>query len=145
MDVSTDGLAKTIKNAKDIKIVLQEIKSFITSPTLQEHLEKLLLQKGMKRQDVIKNTELDSGYAYQLFNGIRKNPSRNQALSLAFGFGLNNEETDRLLKIAGVGALYSKNKRDAVIIYSLENGKSLAQTNEILSSLNLETLAEHKK
>ena len=145
MEITTGKLSETLKNAKDINSFLQENESYITNPTLQEYLKKLLLLKRLKRQDVIKNAQLDSNYINQLFSGIKTKPSRNQALSLAFGFGLNNEETARLLKIAGVGALYPKNKRDAVIIHSLENGKSTTQTNEFLSSLNLGTLSDHRK
>ena len=145
MEITTGRLIKNLKNAKDIKIFLQENQSSITDPTLREYLEKLLLLKGLKRQDVIKYAELDSNYINQLFSGIKTKPSRNQTLSLAFGFGLNNEETARLLKIAGVGALYPKNKRDAVIIHSLENGQSITQTNETLSSLEFRTLADYRK
>jgi hypothetical protein len=145
VEISTSGLAEILKNAKDINSFLQENELYITDPTLQEYLKKLLLLKGLKRQDVIKNAQLDSNYINQLFSGIKTNPSRNQALSLAFGFGLNNEETARLLKIAGVGALYPKNKRDAVIIHSLENANSIMQTNEILNSLKIETVANYKK
>jgi len=142
---TTDGLTRILKNAKDIQIFLQENETYITNPTLSEHLKKLLSLKDMKRQDVINNAQLDSNYINQLFSGHRTKPSRNQTLSLAFGFGLNNEETDRLLKIAGVGALYPKNKRDAVIIHSLETGKSITQTNEILSFLELGILSDHRK
>ena len=145
MGVSTGELANVLKSAKDIKFFLQENELSITNPTLSEHLKNLLSLKGLRRQDVIENTELDINYINQLFNGIKKNPSRNQILSLSFGFGLNNEETDRLLKIAGVGALYPKNKRDAVIIHSLETGKSIVQTNDILELLGLGTLADHRK
>ena len=145
MKISTNGLTEILKNAKDINNFLQENESYITNPTLQEYLKNLLLLKGLKRQDVIKNAQLDSNYINQLFSGIKTNPGRNQTLSLAFGFGLNNDETARLLKIAGVGALYPKNKRDAVIIHSLENGNSITQTNEILNFLEIETLANYKK
>ena len=141
MGVSTDKLENILKNAKDIKTFLQENESSISDPTLSEHLKNLLSLKGLRRQDVIENTELDINYINQLFNGIKKNPSRNQILSLSFGFGLNNEETDRLLKIAGVGALYPKNKRDAVIIHSLETRKAIVQTNDILNSLELGSLS----
>ena len=145
MEITTGGLTEILKNVKDIKSFLQENESSITNPTLQEYLDKLLLLKGLKRQDVIKNAELDSNYINQLFSGIKTKPGRNQTLSLSFGFGLNYEETARLLKIAGVGALYPKNKRDAVIIHSLENGKSITQTNETLSSLGFGTLADYRK
>ena len=145
MGVSTGELANILKSANDIKVFLQENELSITNPTLSEHLKKLLSLKGLRRQDVIEDTALDINYINQLFNGIKKKPSRNQILSLSFGFRLDNEETARLLKIAGVGALYPKNKRDAVIIHSLETGKSIVQTNDILSSLKLETLSDNRK
>ena len=145
METTTTKLSKVLKSGKDIETILQENESVITTPTLQEHLEKLLSSKAIKRQDVIKNAELDSNYINQLFNGIKTKPGRNQTLSLAFGFGLSKDETDRLLKVAGVGALYPKNKRDAVIIHSLENGRSVVETNEILASLGLGILSEHLK
>ena len=99
MEITTSGLTEILKNTKEINSFLQKNESYITNPTLQEYLKKLLLLKGLKRQDVIKNAQLDSNYINQLFSGIKTNPGRNQTLSLAFGFGLNNEETARLLKM----------------------------------------------
>ena len=145
METTTVRLTKVLKSGKDIQIILQENESSITTPTLREHLGKLLLTKGLLRQDVIRHAELDGNYANQLFSGIKTKPGRDQTLSLAFGFGLNKEESDRLLKVAGVGALYPKNKRDAVLIHSLEHGKSITETNEALVSLGLETLSNHGK
>lgn len=140
MKIHTGGLTTILKQAKDVTIFLQENEVVITDPTLADYLEELLILKGLKRQEVIKNAELDSNYINQLFSGIKTKPGRNQTLSLAFGFGLNSEETDKLLKIAQTGALYPKNKRDAIIMHSLEKGKSITQTNDILSSLDLQTL-----
>ena len=145
METTTTRLTKVLKSGKDIRAILHENESSITTPTLQEHLEKLLISKSLKRQDVIKRAGLDSNYVNQFFSGLRAKPGRDQALSLAFGFGLGKDETDRLLKIAGVGALYPKNKRDAVIIHSLENGKPIAETNEILISIGLGILPSHIK
>jgi hypothetical protein len=145
METTTTRLTNILKSGKDIKVILQENESHITAPTLKEHLEKLLQSRGLKRQDVIKRAELDGNYTNQLFSGIRTNPGRDQTLSLAFGFELNIEETERLLKIAGVGALYPKNKRDAVILHAIENRKSVAQANEVLCSLGLGALPRHTK
>lgn len=145
METTTTRLTKVLKSGKDIRAILQENESSITTPTLQEHLEKLLSAKGLKRQDVIRRAELDGNYINQIFSGIKAKPGRDQTLSLAFGFTLNKDETDRLLKIAGVGALYPKNKRDAVLIHSIENGMSVAETNEVLISIDLETLPRHTK
>ena len=145
METTTTRLTKVLKKPGDIRTILRDNESSIASPTLREHLETLLSAKGMKRQDVIRRAELDGNYINQLFSGIKTNPGRNQMLSLAFGFGLNQEETDRLLRAAGVGALYPKNKRDAVILHSLENGVSVPEANEILNSLELEVLSSHVK
>ena len=145
MDTTTTKLTNILKSDKDIETILQENESSMTALTLQGYLEKLLSSKGLNRQDVIKCANLDSNYINQLFSGIRMKPGRDHTLSLAFGFGLNKDETDRLLKVAGVGALYPRNKRDAVIIHSLENRKSIVQTNEILSSLGLGNLHGHGK
>ena len=145
METTTTRLTKVLKSGKDIHIILQENDSSISTPTLQEHLEKLMYSNGLKRQDVIKRAELDGNYVNQLFSGIKTKPGRDHTLSLAFGFGLDKGETDRLLKIAGVGALYPKNKRDAVIIHSLENGKSVTETNEVLGSLGLGILSGRGK
>ena len=143
--LSTAGLSKILKSPKDILSILKENKEFITTPTLKSHLEELLSSKGMKRQDVIKRAELDGNYANQLFNGIKTKPGRDQVLSLSFGFMLDKDEADRLLRVAGLGAMYSKNMRDAVIIHALENGNPITQTNEVLASLELETLSDHTK
>jgi hypothetical protein len=143
METTTVRLTKILKSGKDINAILQE--NTFYAPTLQEHLEKLLSSKGLKRQDVIMRAELDGNYVNQFFNGIKTKPSRDHTLSLAFGFGLNKDETDRLLKVAGVGALYPKNKRDAVLIHSLENEKSVMEVNEVLISLGLGTLSDYEK
>jgi hypothetical protein len=140
METTTTRLTNVLKSGKDIKVILQENDSSINAPALQEHLQKLLHSKAMKRQDVIKRAELDGNYANQIFSGIKTKPGRDQVLSLAFGFGLNIDETERLFKVAGVGALYPKNKRDAVILHALENGKSAVQVNEVLCSLELGAL-----
>jgi len=141
METTTAKLTNILKSPNEITSILQENEDSISSPTLQEYLGDLLSLKEMRRRDVIKRAELDGNYINQLFSGIKTKPGRNQVLSLAFGFGLNLEETDRLLKVAGVGELYPKNKRDAVILHSLENGKTVWGANEMLSSLGLETLS----
>ncbi|MCL2020093.1 MAG: hypothetical protein FWG70_10120 [Oscillospiraceae bacterium] len=45
-----------------------------------------------------------------------------------------------LVRAAEVGALYPKNKRDAVIIHALENTHTVIQTNEVLAAMGLEVL-----
>lgn len=141
VETTTARLMSVLKSPKDIRLILRENATKIATPSLREHLQHLLEMKKMERQDVIRRAELDSNYINQLFSGIKTKPGRDQTLALAFGFELDSDGANRLLRVAGVGALYSKNKRDAVIIHALENGKTIMQTNEVLSSMALKTLA----
>lgn len=88
---------------------------------------------------VIKAASIDRTYGHQIFNGTRR-PSRDKLLQLAFGFGLKVEETQRLLRLAEKNPLYPKIKRDAAILHSLAEGKSLMETQELLQSLELTIL-----
>lgn len=145
LPITTGQLSEILKAKKDIKTILDKFSASITNPTLQKHLQTLLETKHLKRHDVIKKAQLESNYVNQIFNGQKTKPSRDYILSLAFSLGLNNEETARLLKIAKVGPLYPRNKRDAVIINCLENGKSVEDVNIILDSLKIDTLTNSSK
>ncbi|MCL1987426.1 MAG: XRE family transcriptional regulator [Firmicutes bacterium] len=137
---TTLKLSKVLKSDQNIVEILKENETEINSPTLKDYLSELLKHKNLQRKTVIRKAQLDINYANQLFNGRRTNPGRNQVLALAFAFSLNKEETDRLLRIAGKGALHPKNRRDAVIIHALENEKGVDGVNSILDSLKYDVL-----
>ena len=50
------------------------------------------------------------------------------------------EETNRMLQAAGVNELYVKDRRDAIIIFSLEHGYTLMKTNEELYRFGEKTI-----
>ena len=52
---------------------------------------------------------MSSSYLYKLGEGKRKSPTRNKALQICFGLGLDIDESNELLKLAGVGVLLFKN------------------------------------
>lgn len=101
-----------------------------------EYISLLSREKDMTPIQVIKNAQIDRVYGHQLFSGVRK-PSRDKVLQLAFGFGLSLEETQILLRIADKSSLYPKIKRDAAIIYGLNNRMQLSEMQELLFVLDL--------
>ena len=126
---TTEDLLKTLLRTDEYS-QFQELKdNGIVS--LAEHLDALLDQKETSRAEVIYRAGLDTVYGYQIFNGTRK-PSRDKLLQLAFGFPLTYKETLTLLRIAGVGSLYVRRRRDSIIIFALNKGFSLEQLNELL-------------
>ena len=97
------------------------------------------VKAGVKPR-VIERAGIDRAVGDQLFSGRRK-PSRDRVIQLAFGFGLDVEETQQLLKIARHTFLYPKIKRDAAIIYCLARNMGLAETQNVLADFDLQTLS----
>lgn len=140
MGKSTEELIEILKSKRTYEeFFTQEVDELYFSDIAQ-YLEMLLKEKGLKKSDVIKGSNLDKNYAYQIFNGNKTNPSRNKILMIAFGMRLNLSETRKLLKIAKLSDLYPRDVRDSIIIFCLEKGKSLIEVNENLLDFSLEIL-----
>jgi hypothetical protein len=61
-------------------------------------------------------------------------------IQLAFGLDLDLDGAQKLLKIAQKSPLYPKIKRDAAIIYCLQHGKDILDTQAVLHELGLTLL-----
>lgn len=140
MEKTTQELMEILKNKKSIGAYFAEEVDELEFASLAEYLELLLSEKEMKKSDVIRRSNLDKNYAYQIFNGNKSHPSRDKMLMLALGMRLQIIETRKLLKIAGACDLYPRNPRDSVILYCLNKGSSLMEVNELLSDYNLDIL-----
>ena len=55
--------------------------------------------------------------------------------------GLSVNETNSVLKIAGLSPLYPKIKRDSIIIINMNNNKSVVEINEALYNEGEDTLS----
>ena len=75
-----------------------------------------------------------------LLKGDRTRPSRDIVLALAFALHCTLRETERLLQAAGVSRLYVKERRDAIVIFCLDQHATLAETNEALYRMGEKTI-----
>ena len=117
---------------------IKENKNGMEERKLPEYLLDMCETKGLAAHEVIKRAEIERSYGHQIFHG-RHAPSRDKAIQLAFGFGLNLEETQALLRQAKHSALYPKLERDAVIIFCIDRQMSLLETQDMLLENGLET------
>ena len=140
MEKTTNELLEILESKKSIEAFFYEEIDELIFSSLSEYLELLISEKKLRKSTVIKRSNLDKNYAYQIFNGNKEKPSRNKVIMLAFGMGLSVLETRKLLKVAGVSDLYARNPRDSIIIYCLNKGLSLIDANEHLNDYNLELL-----
>lgn len=88
---------------------------------LPDYLFELLAERGMKRADVVRLSGINVTVVYDIFAG-KSLPGRDRAIMLAFGLRCTLRETQRILKLAGVSELWPKVRRDAIIIWCIEQG-----------------------
>lgn len=136
---STDELNHEIRSATDMEDYLAKNKEYMITCALSEHLNMLLSQRGMKKADVVRGSLLDRAYVYQIFSGD-KTPSRDKLIAIAFGLKLSDDETQKMLKLSGNRELYSRDTRDALILFALQRKKTIWDTNELLFSHNFTVL-----
>lgn len=137
-DKDTDELFVELREDNNIKNYLRRNRAEFVQP-LSEYLANLLAQKQLSKQAVIERSGVQREYAYHIFSGLKKNPSRPKILALAFAMGLTLEETQYLLRYAKQSPLYPRNPWDSIIISAIDQRLSVLQTNELLSQLG-ETL-----
>lgn len=88
----------------------------------------MLESKGLTKAEVVKESNLNEIYAYQILSGVRR-PSRDKLLSICFAMKATLAETQSLLKQSGFAPLYVRCHRDSIIIFALTHGHSLMQLN----------------
>lgn len=108
---------------------------------ISDYLNQYIAAHSLVTSDVIRHSRLDRSYANQILNGTRKNPGRDKLIPICLAMEMDLEETNRALKISKAGTLYSKDKRDAVIIMCI-NRKifDVLRVNELLYENGLEPL-----
>ena len=130
-----------IDKSDDLKEYLSSEKMIRDDMNFSQYYESLLKQKNVEVSDAVKNSGIERTYAYQIINGTRNNPSKDKILRLCIGIDCDLDATVRALEIAQAGPLYPRDKRDAIIIFAINNHCSVMDTNLLLNEFNEDYLA----
>ena len=141
---STAAAENDLLKAESISDFLGGNHEYMLDLTLSEYLMLLLQQKELKRADVVRDSGLEKAYVYQIFNGEKK-PTRDKLIAIAFGLHLNRKETQRMLKLGGCSELYARQTRDAIILFAIQRGMSIAAANDLLYNNGYPTLLDGDK
>ncbi len=136
---TTDELVNEIKKSKNILDYLAENREEMQLNSLPEALNGWLKRKGLTKAQVVRKSNLNRAYVYQIFLGS-KYPSRDKVIALAFGLGLTVEEAQSLLKEAGYRELYPRDSRDALLLFAIGQEMDIIAANELLYDHNIEVL-----
>lgn len=133
-------LEHQISASDEIKKLLEDSSDNIPEMSVSEYLTQLLEEHDLEKASVIANSNIDRSYAYHIFSGDKKQPSRTKVLALAVAMGLSPKETQMLLYYAKQNMLYVKNAWDKIIWFALEKKLTVQQTNDTLGDLSMEPL-----
>ena len=100
-ELKTEELTAELKLTKDIEDYLDFDE--LAPVSLAEYINALVENKKTKLSIVARKAHMSSSYLYKLSEGKRKSPTRNKALQICFGLGLDIDESNEFLKTAGVG------------------------------------------
>lgn len=131
---TTRELEEVLKNTKDADMLedyLEELPTLQPYETFREYYKDIIKDKELDNTDLIQKSGIERTYYYQLMNGTRS-PGRDKILLLCITAGFTLKETQRALEIANAGTLYSKNRRDAILIFCIERKLNMIDTNELL-------------
>ena len=133
--ISTTQLITLLKQNTPLENILEVI------PDLDfvSYLEACLEKKGLKKSEVIAQTNMQKNYAYQICNGTKKG-SKDKIIQLALAMHLDLHDTNNLLSLSNNGLLYAKVKKDAILIYALQHHYNLFKTNELLIAQGFDAL-----
>ena len=136
---TTGDLENEIKSSNSADEYLIRNSDYLLRQSISGALNEALYKTGMSISQVVKRSGLTRSHVYHIFGGNRM-PSRDKLIAIAFGLGLDCDETNALLKKCRVAQLYSKDARDAVIMFNLTHGKDIDETNNDLEKQGFELL-----
>lgn len=131
MPDTTSKLFRRLRDRESGESLLNQAQA---APTCARVLREILEQAGMTASEWIAGADISKSYGYQVLRGERI-PGRDILLRTALTLQLSLKETQRLLAVGGCGALYPKVRRDAAVIFALNQKMTLLETEDLLSSL----------
>lgn len=129
--LSTSQLLTFIKKSGSFAQVSEQLPEMTEQPVFCHYLYQVMTQHHKMPKDIIQDSGLERSYFYHILNG-RKTPSRNVVIRICLCMSASLAETNQLLRLANLGPLYPKIRRDAAIVFCIENHYTMHKTNELL-------------
>lgn len=137
----TDVL-RQIDRTDELQKYVDDIEEKPVYTTFQEYYNSLPQVENIGKAALIRRTGIERSYGYQLLKGTRS-PGRDKTVLFCLAAGLDLHVTQRALRAAGEPILYSRQRRDAILIFAINESMSIADTQELLAQFDerlLETM-----
>ena len=128
---TTTNLENELRSCDTLENFLKVNRDELSTASLAEQIQTLIASKGLTRSDVVKASNLNEVYAYQIISGARR-PSRDKLLCLCIAMKATLDETRELLIHGGFAPLYVRSQRDSIIIFAISHEETILQLNNNL-------------
>ena len=141
MKKSTHILMNELTSVADVHDFLADNTEEMLELRFAEYVESMMDKYQVTKSQLLKRAKLRTGsYRYEILRGEKDKPDRDIVIKLCFGFPLDIEDAQRLLRLAGVAPLYPRHPRDAYILFALKKGYDIDQVNDLLYENQEETI-----
>ena len=138
---STDELNKILRSNIPISRYLKENADSFNNLTLPQTFELILKENKMSKSQAVKGSDLERTHGYQILSG-KRSPTRDNLIRMCIGMRASSEQTRLLLLKNKSAPLYSKDKRDNVILFGIMHHMNLQEINELLYHNHLPILGK---
>lgn len=128
----TQDLLEQLKTANiPYETYLEENEDAFIKNDLCEFWSRVVEISGMTKTDICNKAGIAWTYLYSIMKG-EKIPTRDTIIRIFIAMRGSCENCQQALKINNYAQLYPKTKRDSILLYALNHGLSLYQTEELL-------------
>ena len=138
MKVSTYRMTEALGEAEDLRTFTLEYRDEFIKDPAHVYLARLMEEKGLSTAQLCERSGLGN-YGYKLVSGTRT-PSRNAAIRIIIGAGLDLEQAHQYLRLAQLARLDPRCYRDTAIMFSISKKADLIRTQELLNEIGEQEL-----
>lgn len=136
----TDDLMQELNGQEfDLDRYFKENPSSFINVDIKNYWKEAIKKSGKTKSDIINKADLSYCYFYDIING-RKIPSKDKIIRIVLAMKLDLDDCQEALRISGKSALYPRIKRDSILIYAINKGYSVYETNDLLTEYGEELL-----
>lgn len=116
----------------------ENAKDFLDIP-LSRYLKALIEKRDYSKAQVIRESGINRRFFFDILADKRK-PTRNYVLRILIALQIPLKNVQWLLRATGYAQLYSRDRRDSVIIYSINHKAGVNECNDMLKKVNFEEI-----
>lgn len=111
------------------------------SKPFSSYMHQIIKRNGMTQQDVFLAADFPERYGYKLLAEEKRTKQRDYILRICYAANMTLDETQRALALYGMGKLYARIPRDAVLMVAFNQHKgSILDVNALLAEHKMGTL-----